>query len=380
LVTFAVRPSALALLLALGCSATCGERQPSVSAPAASAEEPRDVAPATEELPEVQPLPEQVLRGVCYAHAYQQGGARGYGSETSRATLETLREHHVGSVSLTPFGFLPSLEAHAIRHADDLGAAETDARMRRAIEAAHECGHSVMLKPHLWVARGRWRARLDPRAGWDAFFDSYEPWMVRYARLAAETGVEWLVIGTELRSSLEQEGRWRRLIAAVRAVYDGQLVYAANWDAMDRVPFWDALDALGIQFYPPVASEPGAPVAAMQERLDGYFDRLGELSRQHERPVIFTEVGYRSVTTAAVRPHEWTEHTPQAEVDEALQARLYTLFFAGLRDRPFVRGVYLWKWFTDPRSREEGPTGFSPFRKPAAEVLREAFAPAIRSE
>jgi len=149
-----------------------------------------------------------------------------------------------------------------------------------------------------------------------------------------------------------------------------------EWSA----PLFDALDALGIQFYPPVASEEDAPVTAMGARLEGYFDRLGELSEEHERPVIFTEVGYRSAALAAVRPHEWTERTPEAAVDEELQATLYTLFFAGVRDRPYVRGVYLWKWFTDPDSREEGPTGFSPFGKPAAEVLRRAFAPPGGSE
>jgi len=362
--------------------AACGNRCASEpEAPAEDSVTGQDEASAEAEpsepaaLPEVRPLPASVLRGVCYAHAYQRGGARGYGSETSRATLETLRDHQVGSVSLTPFGFLPSLEAHAIRSANSVGAGETDERTRGAIEAAHAIGHSVMLKPHLWVARGEWRARLDPAAGWDAFFDSYEPWMVGYARLAAETGVEWLVIGTELRSSLGQEARWRQLIAAIRSVYEGELVYAANWDAMDAVPFWDALDALGIQFYPPVAQDEDAPLPEMQARLDGYFDRLGELSREHERPVIFTEIGYRSVTTAALRPHEWTEHTPDAQLDLDLQHTLYTLFFAEACEHDYVRGVYLWKWFTDPDSREEGPTGFSPAGKPAAEVMRAAYAP-----
>lgn len=366
----------IALVLSAGCGPGCGaapEPAPEATAapPPSAPSEPAPEAP----LPEVRPLPPHVLRGVCYAHAYQDGGARGYGSETSRQTLQSLREHGVGSVSLTPFGFLPSLEAHAIRHADSVGASETDARTRAAIDAAHDAGLTVMLKPHLWIARGEWRARLQPAAGWDAFFDAYEPWMVRYARLAAEAGVEWLVVGTELRSSLGQEARWRGLIEAVRGVYEGQLVYAANWDAMDAVPFWDALDALGIQFYPPVASERDATHAQMQQRLAGYFDRLGALAAEHERPVVFTEVGYRSVTTAALRPHEWTEHTPAAEVDLALQRRLYTLFFAGVRERDYVRGVYLWKWFTDPASREEGPTGFSPMGKPAAEVMRAAYAP-----
>ena len=55
------------------------------------------------------------------------------------------------------------------------------------------------------------------------------------------------------------------------------------------------------------------------------------------------------------------------------QATAYRVFFAGVAARPNIRGVYLWKWFTDPDTGEEGPGGFSPRGKPAAAVLQEVF-------
>ena len=68
--------------------------------------------------------------------------------------------------------------------------------------------------------------------------------------MAQETGVEVLVVGTELRSSLTQTDSWRRLIARVRAVHAGEPVYAANWDAPHDVPCWGALDDLRVQLHP----------------------------------------------------------------------------------------------------------------------------------
>jgi hypothetical protein len=269
---------------------------------------------------------------------------------------------------------MTSLESHEVRSVRTAGAAgETHERMRRVIQDAHARSLTVMLKPHLWIRGGAWRAELAPAAGWEAFFETYEPFLLDYARMAQETGVEVLVVGTELRSSLTQTDSWRRLISRVRAVYEGELVYAANWDASDDVPFWDALDYVGVQFYPSLADDEHTDEASMQARLSAALDPLDALSERVQRPVLITEVGYKSVAGCAVRPYEWTEHRPDAQVDPIAQATAYRVFFAGVAARPNIRGVYLWKWFTDPDTGEEGPGGFSPRGKPAAAVLQEVF-------
>jgi hypothetical protein len=89
--------------------------------------------------------------------------------------------------------------------------------------------------------------------------------------------------------------------------------------------------------------------------------------------VLFTEVGYKSIHGTEVHPHTWPEELSAPTVDAAAQARAYRLFLDGIRDRPFVAGVYFWKWFTDPDTDEEGPGGFSPRGKPAEAVLRAAY-------
>lgn len=322
-------------------------------------------------------LPAAVSRGVCFAHSYQDGGARGYGSPTSARSLDELRGLGATWVSLTPFGFMESLHSDEVRPIFDHPAGETDARVRAEIRAAHARGLAVQLKPHLWIQGGEWRARIDPGddAAWTRWFDSYRAWLMHYAHLAAIERVEALVVGVELGSSVAQTpDRWRALIADVRRVFHGELLYAANWDAVDDVPFWDALDAIGVSFYAPLADEPGASCESMRARAGRALDRYRALSERVGRPLVLTEVGYRAASDGAVRPHEWPERAEVA-VDERAQSQALAALLSAVASRSFVRGVFLWKWFTDPDTREEGPAGFSPRGKRAEGVLRAAYAP-----
>jgi hypothetical protein len=41
------------------------------------------------------------------------------------------------------------------------------------------------------------------------------------------------------------EERWRKIIAAVRAVYHGKVTYGANWNEYAEVKFW-TLDYIGV--------------------------------------------------------------------------------------------------------------------------------------
>ena len=313
---------------------------------------------------------------MCVAHNYQHLGRRGYGSKTSRATLVELRSLGVGWVSLTPFGYMRSLADPQVHHIGSYRAGETDERMAREVRAAKDLGLRVLLKPHLWVVKGQWRGRIEMESDedWSRWFDSYESWMLGYADMAQAEKVEALAIGVELKSTERRlRKRWRSLVAKIRARYDGALTYSANWDDVASVDWWDALDYIGVQFYPPLAREKGATEGSIRERLESALDELEALSEKEKRPVLFTEVGFRSTPGSLIRPHEWPERAREAEVDVATQATGYRLFIQAVRDRPWVRGIYWWKWFTDPATAEEGPAGFSPRGKPAEAILRAAY-------
>ena len=322
------------------------------------------------------PLPESIQRGISLAHNYQEGGSRGYGTTTSVATLRELKELGVEWVSLTPFGFMRSLVDGEVHSIGDLRAGETDARMHQEIRQAKALGLKVMLKPHIWVVRGQWRGEIElpDAAAWKRWFDSYQRWILHYADMAESEDVDILVIGVELRSTeRSHERRWRSLASEVRRRFKGALTYGANWDDAAALPWWDAVDYIGVQFYPPVATtetasqrEIGALVAA---RLDG----IEAIARRFDKPVLLTEVGYRAASDALIHPHEWPERNPGAHFDPRVQANGYQTLVEAVRTRPWVRGIYWWKWFTDPNTTEEGSTGFSPRGKLAEAMLRAAY-------
>ncbi|MEM9730219.1 MAG: hypothetical protein AAF997_16690 [Myxococcota bacterium] len=326
--------------------------------------------------PGVKPLPARIERGVCLAHNYQRGGSRGYGSDTSRASLEELEALGVQWVSITPFGFMQRLDEPTVHPIGGYRAGETDDRVIREIRAAKSLGLNVLLKPHLWIVDGQWRGQIDfeSEAEWQQWFDAYARWMLHYADLAESEDVETLVVGVELRTTEQRfEDRWRRLIRQIRKRFDGKLTYSANWDDAAQVPWWDALDFVGVQFYPPLAKTNDATRASIDRVLALRLDELGSLSARVDRPVLFTEVGFRSADDALVQPHAWPERAGRVTIDPKTQALGYACFIDSVRDRPWVAGIYWWKWFTDPNTSEEGPGGFSPRGKLAESYLRAAY-------
>ena len=97
------------------------------------------------------------------------------------------------------------------------------------------------------------------------------------------------------------------------------------------------------------------------------------------KPVLFTELGYRSTTRPAARPWEWPERSKSGwngatATDLEGQARCYQAFFRTFWHEPWFAGVYVWKWYpATARLREAANRGFTPQGKPAEQVLRHWF-------
>ncbi len=173
------------------------------------------------------------------------------------------------------------------------------------------------------------------------------------------------MIGTELGGVTRHQAAWRGLIRDIRRVYSGPLTYAANWaDDFEVMPFWDALDFLGLNMYYPLAA-PGEKPSASSKRLRELRTKLAAMARRHRKPVLFTEVGYAASAAAAVEP--WKEDN--APLDPAMQARCYEVVFKAFYREPWLAGLFWWKW---PSHGQGGPQdeSFSPLGKPAFEVLK----------
>lgn len=246
----------------------------------------------------------------------------------------------------------------------------TIARTLRQVRAA---GMRAALMPVVRLEQrglGDWRGVIAPADGLDAWFSAYREFIVPLAEIAQRSGAGRFVVGSELGSLEPYERRWRTLIAEVRGSFSGTLLYSANWDRGHAVPFWDALDEVGMTAYFPLQTH-GARSPARQTLERAWVTprlQIDALARRTGKPVLITEVGYPSQRGAAARPWDDTRGTV---VDLQLQRRLYGAFCDALTATPSVGGFYVWNWFGYGGPRD---AGFTPRGKPAASALSECFA------
>jgi hypothetical protein len=258
------------------------------------------------------------------------------------------------------------------------------------VENAHAAGLAVMFKPHLEMrgyrptpeerrilrgadpeARhqlilriealrdngGHNRLVMQDDADWRRWFEEYERYILPYARDARAAGADMFCIGRELDSTvIEREADWRRLIAEIRAEYDGPLTYSANFDSWERIGFWDALDFIGLSAYFPLAEDTDPTVAEMTAGWARALSSLEAASRRWGRRVLLTEAGFPAIPSAARAP--WREEKVAADV--WLQARCYEATLRALAERPWIEGAFFWLW-----ERSSKP----PFRDPSHTIV-----------
>ena len=293
--------------------------------------------------------------------------------------LVRLRDLGVTHITLVSFGWQKAPDVPIIRaDTGDGWYSESHRGIRTLARQADALGMGVILKPHLWVGgydeeQDRSEIGFDTEADWARWEADYRRFLMLYARLAAEVNADVLVLGTELtRAATERPNFWRTLASEVRTVYDGQLTYAANWHkAYKRVQFWSALDYVGVQAYFPLTDTESPSLSALRDGWRRHQAALAEVHERAGRPILLTEVGYRSAVGAAAAPWMWPERDETAVPDSALQARCYRAFLSTVGRAPWLKGSIIWKWH--PPSEVDGPTAFTPQGKLAETVLRRWF-------
>lgn len=316
-------------------------------------------------------------RGIGYAHSLKPN--KGYGSAASGAALQELRRLGVDSIALTPFGFQRAASDTSIIWIGNGGRriGETDEAIRAGARQARAAGMRILLKPHIWLRQPEWPGSINhtSAAAWNAWFSSYREFILHYARLAEEIHAETFSIGNEFVNASKHEQAWRDLIAMTRQVYHGRLTYGANMDEIFDVPFWDALDVIGVSAYFPLSDQISPDTATLVSGWRPLVTKLARLSARWKRPILFTEVGYASRDGAAQRP--WEEGG--GKLNLRLQASAYEAFFRAVWPQPWAAGVYFWKWESFPKHDDGRQIAFTIENKPAAQVMRKYFGASSRT-
>jgi len=226
---------------------------------------------------------------------------------------------------------------------------------------------------HFWHGEFTGDIEMQNETQWKSLEDAYARFILDYADLAQDVQAEIFCIGTELEAFITHRPEfWNTLIKTIKTKYKGQLTYAANWDEYKRTPFWSALDYIGIDAYFPVSD---SKTPTVQECLEGWKTHkkvIYNVSQQYDKPILFTEYGYRSVDYSGKSP--WVSDRSMNQVNLEAQINTTKALFETFWQEDWFAGGFIWKWFInhDASGGLENAM-FTPQNKPVEAVLREQY-------
>lgn len=314
----------------------------------------------------------------CKTQAYKINGV------SFVASREAVEARHIDPVvsvnanyaAIMPFGFIKNLEYPEIVHnTDNQWFGETRAGAKQYIDELRKKKIKVMIKPQIWVWRGEFTGYIEMKneANWKTLEDSYSKFILEYAELAYTVKAELFCIGTELEKFIENRPEfWNTLIKKIRSKYKGKLTYASNWDEFKRTPFWDDLDYIGLDAYFPVSDNKTPSIEECLEGWKTHKNEIYQISQKHNKPILFTEYGYRSVDYTGKTP--WVSDRSMNQVNLEAQTNTTQALFETFWDEDWFAGGFIWKWF-HKHDKVGGNDNFmfTPQNKPVEALLRNHY-------
>lgn len=299
--------------------------------------------------------------------------------------FQIISSNHVEYLVLVPYGYQstydnPDLSFNRRRRRANVSRDSMYVEIARQADAQ---GLNLIIKPHIWMRTNsdKWRSDIDfkTETEWNTWKSNYKNFIIHYARLSEQVGATHFCIGTELASVTRSHPEfWIDLIGEVRKVYSGKVFYAANWyREFEKITFWDHLDYIGIQAYFPLCRKENPSLEDIRRGWKPHVANIRKQSRKYNRPVLFTEVGYKSTEDAAVDPWEWIDHenTEKWKPSHDTQALCYQAMFESFWHQSWFAGALIWQW----RGNHQEVGGladldFTPQNKPAQRIISDWFA------
>ncbi|KPV61944.1 MAG: hypothetical protein AOA65_2112 [Candidatus Bathyarchaeota archaeon BA1] len=291
-----------------------------------------------------------------------------YNSSESDESLLRMKETNVGHVAIIAWWFQENSSSTQIYPHFDF--TPTNESLKHAIQMAHNLSMKVMLKPMIdtedAINDPRWKIK-----GTAEWFKSYKAFMCSYAQFAQENDVDLLCIGCEFKTTELNTTTWREIISEVRKYYSGPLTYAATIDSYQDVLWWDSLDYVGIDAYFPLTRKNDPTLEELKQAWNRIANDLESWHLKVKKPILFTEIGYRSGDGNNMEPWNWTA---TLELDLQEQFDCYLAALLTLWDKTWFYGFYWWIWESDPKAGGPNDTDFTPQNKPVQYLIRSWYS------
>lgn len=256
----------------------------------------------------------------------------------------------------------------------------TDRDIEIFVKKAHLNKVKVCLKPMVELEDHMWRAHIgfpdlnleDMDVYWRKWFISYKHFLLHYAELAQELGIEMFCIGCEMLGTEHRQYDWLYLIDEIRRVYSGKIVYSTNHDREDSQSWFDQLDYIGTSAYYPVGGISKTYEEMVQEWTKVKW-RLNAIAESRNKQYIFMEIGCRSVEDASSHPWEFNE---DLKWNEQEQYNFYKSCFDVFMNEPNFAGVFWWDWPTyqyETREEAEKNRDFNIHLKKTEKLVQQVY-------
>ncbi len=302
--------------------------------------------------------------------SYSAWSSDAFSTSESDESLRLLTETNTEWIAICLSWVQSNTTSHDIRPHPDR--TPTTDSVKHAITTAHSLGLKVMLKPMVDTLEEEktqgyptvWRGEIQPSDDW---FESYSNFINFFAEFAEQNSVELFCVGCEFKATTGEKGQWENVISGVRERYSGPITYAADWTNFQDIEWWDSVDYVGIDAYFPLTLFNGNPTfTELKNAWTNYADEIEAWLLAVNKPVIFTEIGYRSGDGTSMAPSNyWTDMT----VDLQEQNDCYEAAFQALWNRNWFYGFYWWTWIHDPTKGGINDSYHTPQNKPAQDVV-----------
>ncbi len=287
-----------------------------------------------------------------------------------------LKELGANWISVIPYGFC-SIEKPLVRYSTNKQWwGERMEGIGETIKMAHNNGFKVMLKPQVYFHNG-WPGSMEYKTeeDWVKWEESYEMFIIPFARIADSLHTEMFCVGTEFVKSSDQRSKfWIKLIEEVRKVFHGKITYAANWNEYEHIKFWDKLDMIGINAYFPLVNASEPSVKSLKKSWDTSKSQMTLFTKKYNMPILFTEYGYLSVDRCAYNNWELEGKIEECKVNQQAQADALEALYSSFYNEKWWAGGFLWKWFPEMQGHEAYPErDYTPQGKKAEEVVKKWF-------
>ncbi|GAF64593.1 hypothetical protein BTS2_1486 [Bacillus sp. TS-2] len=243
-----------------------------------------------------------------------------------------------------------------------------DDEVKWAIKKAKSLNLKVCLKPVVNVEDGTWRAHInffdldvpcEPK--WSQWFESYQDFIIHYAKIAEETKCEMFCIGCEMVQTERRDHEWKSLIKEVRNVYSGLITYNCDKYQEGQVTWWNEVDLISSSGYYPISD------------WERQKSRIKSVVAKEKKPFFFMEAGCPSRDGSSLVPNDWNLNKGKINLTE--QDEYYRMMFKSMETEDWFYGFMLWDWPAQLYSEKEAYLNddYCVYGKPASKTIKNFF-------